>query len=136
MPAKANNTNKFANNKSEYSHDADGNPTFSIFYRWDSNTNDYVHKATTFYYFNDHLTSTHDFFYNNEIKIYPNPVSEVLNISSSQEFQTEIFNMMGRKVLSTNQNEIILSQLQDGAYILRITDSDGNILKTERIIKE
>ena len=60
------------------------------------------------------------------ISIYPNPVSEVLNISMkiSKEEKVEIFNMEGRKVLETTiangRNTVNVSHLAVGDYILRI----------------
>ncbi|WP_449399496.1 T9SS type A sorting domain-containing protein [Chryseobacterium wanjuense] len=58
--------------------------------------------------------------------MYPNPVSDVLNISMkvSKEEKVEIFNMEGRKVLETTitngRNAINVSHLQVGDYILKI----------------
>lgn len=60
------------------------------------------------------------------IAIYPNPVSDVLNISMkiSKEEKVEIFNMEGRKVLETTiangRNAINVSHLQVGDYIVKI----------------
>lgn len=60
------------------------------------------------------------------ITIYPNPVSDVLNISMkiSKEEKVEIYNMEGRKVLETTinngKNQINVSNLQTGDYILNI----------------
>ncbi|WP_312901136.1 T9SS type A sorting domain-containing protein [Chryseobacterium taichungense] len=67
-----------------------------------------------------------DVFKKEIIAIYPNPVSDVLNISMkiSKEEKVEIFNMEGRKVIETTikngRNSINVSQLQVGDYILKI----------------
>ncbi|MCF8379322.1 MAG: T9SS type A sorting domain-containing protein [Bacteroidales bacterium] len=78
----------------------------------------------------------HDFYAKNEILIYPNPVKDILFISSSLEYQTEIFDMMGRKLMTSTKNQIDVSMIERGTYILRFTDSQGNIIKAEKIIKE
>ncbi|WP_051289407.1 T9SS type A sorting domain-containing protein [Chryseobacterium daeguense] len=60
------------------------------------------------------------------IAIYPNPVSDILNISMkiSKEEKVEIYNMEGRKVMETTidkgKNTISVSHLQVGDYILKI----------------
>lgn len=60
------------------------------------------------------------------ISIYPNPVSDILHISTkiSKEEKVEIFNMEGRKVLETTiangRNTVNVSHLAVGDYILRI----------------
>lgn len=72
------------------------------------------------------------------IAIYPNPVSDILNISMkiNKEEKVEIYNMEGRKVLETTinngKNTINVSHLQTGDYIL---NSKGLGLSTKFIKK-
>lgn len=72
------------------------------------------------------------------IAIYPNPVSDILNISMkiNKEEKVEIYNMEGRKVLETTinngKNTINVSHLQTGDYIL---SSKGLGLSTKFIKK-
>ncbi|WP_054509164.1 T9SS type A sorting domain-containing protein [Chryseobacterium sp. ERMR1:04] len=72
------------------------------------------------------------------IAIYPNPVSDILNISMkiNKEEKVEIYNMEGRKVLETTinngKNTINVSHLQTGNYIL---SSKGLGLSTKFIKK-
>ncbi|AZA55051.1 T9SS type A sorting domain-containing protein [Chryseobacterium sp. G0201] len=60
------------------------------------------------------------------IAIYPNPVTDILNISMkvNKEEKVEVYNMEGRKVLETTinngKNTINVSHLQTGDYILNI----------------
>ncbi|WP_082632542.1 T9SS type A sorting domain-containing protein [Chryseobacterium sp. IHB B 17019] len=60
------------------------------------------------------------------IAIYPNPASDVLNISMkiTKEEKVEIYNMEGRKIMETTigkgKNSINVSHLQIGDYILKI----------------
>ncbi|MFP3590942.1 T9SS type A sorting domain-containing protein [Chryseobacterium sp. SIMBA_038] len=64
------------------------------------------------------------------IAIYPNPVTDVLNISMkvNKEEKVEVYNMEGRKVLETTinngKNTINVSHLQTGDYILNIKGID------------
>jgi len=60
------------------------------------------------------------------IAIYPNPVSDILNISMkiTKEEKVEIYNMEGRKIIETTigkgKNTINVSHLEIGNYILKI----------------
>ncbi|MEW5675766.1 GEVED domain-containing protein [Flavobacterium enshiense] len=72
-------------------------------------------------------------------KVYPNPVKDVLNISySSTITSVEIFNMIGQKVnhksLNVTQSQIDMSNLANGAYIVKI-NVDG-LTKSIKVIKQ
>ena len=80
---------------------------------------------------NNTITSTQ------EIKIYPNPAIDILNVTSVSENATfRVFNLMGQVVLNGNiSNEMInVSNLQEGNYILEI--SSDNKITTKRFLKK
>src|SRR5690606_20827689 len=64
-------------------------------------------------------------------KLYPNPVSDILNISLGNEEITEIsvINLLGQKVLSTKGGTgnitMDVSQLEAGTYIVQISTGSG-----------
>jgi len=63
-------------------------------------------------------------YYLNDISIYPNPSSDILNIKSLEEINYTIFDLKGSKILygeSQNQITIIdVSNLNAGLYILSL----------------
>lgn len=69
----------------------------------------------------------------NGIRIYPNPVVNDLTISlkNSKSFGITIFNILGNQVFYKihvdNNEQIKLSQLQSGLYILKATSEDGAV---------
>lgn len=66
---------------------------------------------------------------------YPNPVSDVLTITSEQQGTLEMYNAAGRRIFTTTfNNEAIVntSALPNGLYILRLRTEQG--LQTARII--
>jgi hypothetical protein len=76
------------------------------------------------------VSELHNF---NSVKIYPNPVSNTLHIDSKQYFEAgttiEITNMLGQTVLKLPySNEIDVSNISNGCYILQITTSDNQRL--------
>jgi hypothetical protein len=65
---------------------------------------------------------------------YPNPVSDVLTITSEQQGTLEMYNAAGRRIFTTTfNNEAIVntSALPNGLYILRLRTEQG--LQTARI---
>ena len=78
-------------------------------------------------------------FQNATLSYYPNPVSDVLNLSYTSEISSvEVYNMLGQNVksavLSGTQVKVDMSNLTSGSYIVKVT-SDG-ITKSLKIIKE
>ena len=72
-------------------------------------------------------------------KAYPNPVTNVLNLSYSSEIASvEVFNMLGQKVLvkelNVAQGQIDMSGLNSGNYLVKVT-ADGQT-KTIKVIKQ
>ncbi len=71
-----------------------------------------------------------------EIKIFPNPASDVIYIKSPVQLRVAMYNTQGQKILEReNATEIAISELADGMYTLVIADAKGGYIKTERIMK-
>ncbi|WP_418513470.1 endonuclease [Corallibacter sp.] len=73
------------------------------------------------------------------IGIYPNPVKNILNIklANQQETQIDIFNVLGKKVLSKtiyNSSTINTQELTSGIYIMKIKQGNASISK--KLIKK
>ena len=69
------------------------------------------------------------------IYIYPNPTADKIYISSNEFLIAELFNVVGQKILTTNNNDIDMTGLVSGTYALRITSNNNNS-KTFKIIKK
>lgn len=58
--------------------------------------------------------------------VYPNPADDVFRIDGIVPDETLIYNALGQLVKSVNAtNEVSVSDLPAGVYLLRITDNDG-----------
>jgi len=67
---------------------------------------------------------------------YPNPATSELNIKASEEVKSvDVFSLDGKKVLSANGSKLNVSNLENGAYLYRVTTISG-ATATERFIKE
>jgi len=92
----------------------------------------------TYLYWYENLTilGNHDF-KSLGIKIYPNPVNELLVIESPIPLQNvTIYNVLGIKLLeiSENLNEIPMANLPNGLLLLEVTTEKGTFV--EKVVKE
>ncbi len=76
---------------------------------------------------------------NQSIKVYPNPVKDVVNLQTSKEVNTiAIYNLAGQKIISKEVNiinpSLNVSSLPKGVYILKVETNEGSI--SHKIIKE
>lgn len=70
-------------------------------------------------------TSSKEVFIDESLKIFPNPVSNLLTISSDNTIdRLEVFNLLGKRVISSQQKEISVSDIPDGTYILKLYQGD------------
>ena len=69
------------------------------------------------------------------ISVYPNPTADRIYIQGENVLQAELFDLRGRKVKTTTQNQLDLSDIGSGSFILKVT-SDNNKSKSFKIIKQ
>lgn len=87
----------------------------------------------------DLLVSTNDIAVSQEINIYPNPASNILYIEGSimhKRKTISIYNTLAQQEIrkNTNQNQIDISALKNGIYILEV-EVDGKKYR-KKVIKE
>ncbi|MFZ6053211.1 T9SS type A sorting domain-containing protein, partial [Halocola ammonii] len=75
----------------------------------------------------------------NQIEVYPNPVSDFIQIKGLRNGRKiDVFNTMGKQVSSivaeNKTEELDFTDLAPGVYFLRISDDKG--VSTFRIVKE
>ena len=68
------------------------------------------------------------------IYVYPNPTANRIYIQADNIKKAELFDLMGRRVHSTNQSQIDMSNLSSGNYILHI--KTRNKTQSFKIIKQ
>jgi len=80
----------------------------------------------------------------NDIYVYPNPTENKVTIdlqtSEIKNINIELFDLSGKMVFMkfyrTNIINLDLNDFESGTYILKLKDENGNIVRTEKIIKE
>lgn len=72
----------------------------------------------------------------NELKIYPNPTTDVISIRIKADVKNITFyNILGKRVLETTETyNIPTSQLAKGVYLIKIQTGKGEV--TKKIVKE
>jgi hypothetical protein len=70
------------------------------------------------------------------IKLYPNPVSDLLNVmvENFAFAKAYLYNLQGQQILTTTESSINVSELKTGLYLIKIQSENGTIA-TERFIK-
>ncbi|MCB6064402.1 leucine-rich repeat protein [Flavobacterium psychrophilum] len=79
------------------------------------------------------LLSNHSFAIESNLKIYPNPVSEILNIALQENLQLQkvnFYNTLGRLIKTTNHSEINISSFAKGIYFVEVMTNQGKATKT------
>lgn len=75
------------------------------------------------------------------LKVFPNPVRDILNISTQQsKLKVQLYDMQGKLILHKNINvnnnyELNITDIVTGNYILNIRDSNDKIIYTSKVIK-
>ena len=68
------------------------------------------------------------------LSIYPNPTTGLLTIEGAEGI-TEIYDLYGRLVLTTNTNTLDISTAADGIYLVRVVDQQGRVY-SQKVIKQ
>ncbi|WP_452225778.1 T9SS type A sorting domain-containing protein [Lacinutrix cladophorae] len=94
----------------------------------------WLKDATATYSLDCGALSVEDFSLNT-VSIYPNPSTSVLNIKMNQGLkQATIYSMLGKQVLRTQNNNMDVSSLPNGMYIIKMEAKNGNVF-TKQFIK-
>ena len=79
--------------------------------------------------------STKQILLNNQVKVYPNPGSNYITITATQDVsEVKIFNVLGKEVIGTKEKEIDISYLNNGVYFIQAKAADK--IYTTKFIKE
>jgi hypothetical protein len=71
-----------------------------------------------------------------DVKIYPNPASDVIHIEAPIAVNMAIRNVHGQLVMSQDNATVVnISLLADGVYSVVLTDKNGQLIKTEKLVK-
>jgi hypothetical protein len=67
--------------------------------------------------------------------LYPNPTSSLLALNSDKEYDIEVYDMAGNKVMALSGNNINMAHLSTATYIVKATDKSNNEEMTYKVVK-
>ncbi len=71
------------------------------------------------------------------VQVYPNPAKDKVVIEGLETSEVQFYNALGQMVKTVRDtNEIDLSGLVEGVYLLRITDAEGRNRTTRVVVKK
>ena len=70
----------------------------------------------------------------NDIKVFPNPSTDYIQITGSDVDEISIIGLSGREIKRTKERKIDISDLMRSIYLIRIYDKEKIVLKTVKII--
>lgn len=71
-----------------------------------------------------------------DIKFYPNPVQNELQIQYNGDLTTSIYDISGSKLIETKSKKIDMSKMSTGTYIIKTFDNDSKKANSCKIIKK
>ena len=70
------------------------------------------------------------------VRLFPNPSDGVVNLNSPNMYHINIFDSIGKNVLTTFGNSINIQSLEKGTYLFKLKNIDTNSISTYRIVKQ
>jgi hypothetical protein len=90
--------------------------------------------SENFYFAYSSITNT--LLTGSEIKVYPNPTNTIVHIDAALPVNVTLYAIDGRKVMSRNSvQELDVSGLANGLYVLSLFDENGRVMKVEKLVK-
>lgn len=95
---------------------------------WDNNEENELNDAGSAYIFTStNLATNESNLSKNNVKIYPNPAKDFINITSQKEINSvEILDQSGKRISESKELKINVSKLPKGVYILKIKFLNGS----------
>ena len=67
--------------------------------------------------------------------LFPNPTSSLLALNSDKEYDIEVYDMSGNKLMAITGNSVNMAHLSTATYIVKATDKSNNEELTYKVVK-
>ncbi len=82
------------------------------------------------------ISGVHTVYTGKDIKIYPNPASNVLHIDAPIKVFVSILSPDGKELIARKEAiSVNVGQLADGMYVIMVYDENNTLLKTDKFVK-
>lgn len=72
----------------------------------------------------------------NNIKLFPNPTNSKVTLSSNKQYEIDVYDLLGNKVMELTGNTINMSYLSSATYIIKAFDKIGQKQLSYKVIKK
>jgi len=106
---------------------------YGIFYS-NSNANVYITIYEHNYITDTSLSST-NVELPNQIRLFPNPTTSKVALNSDNQYDIEVYDILGNKVMELTGNTIDMEHLSSATYIVNALDTETNERLSYKVIK-
>ena len=71
----------------------------------------------------------------NDVTIYPNPTTSIVTLQGGKQYDIEVYNLQGKKVMEITGNTIDMSHLSSATYIVKALDKVENEEVSYKVVK-
>ena len=71
----------------------------------------------------------------NDVTIYPNPTTSIVILKGGKQYDIEVYDMAGNKVMALTGNTIDMSHLSSATYIVKALDKVENEEVSYKVVK-
>ena len=79
--------------------------------------------------------NTNDIKLDNKIQLFPNPTNSRLSLNSEKDYNIEVFDLTGRKIMEAQGNNLDMSNLSKATYIVKAFDKASKETYSYKVIK-
>ena len=71
------------------------------------------------------------------ISIFPNPTTGIISVKGANNITIKIYNIIGQLMIEENNKQnISIAEMPAGLYLVKVFNTQGILLKQDKIIKE
>ena len=71
----------------------------------------------------------------NKMQLFPNPTNSRLSLNSEKDYNIEVFDLTGRKIMEAQGNNLDMSNLSKATYIVKALDKESKETYSYKVIK-
>ena len=73
---------------------------------------------------------------NQDIKLFPNPTDSKLALNSNKDYELEVYDLSGRKLMQVTGNTLDMSVLSNATYIVKAFDKETQETNSYKVVKK
>ena len=127
--------------KETSTYDANSNLTEDIYYEWNTTNSSWDNSSKTVYYYSGHQVTKIDLTQDVIVDVFPNPTSGQIKVKNDNPIEKiQLYSQDGKLLVDKNhigtfEKQIDISRLNQGIYILKVTDINGTVT-SRKIMKQ